>query len=563
MSRTAAAAAFVRAHSIIDTRPGAAGIARAALIALLAVVALASRTAMPIDETRYLAVAWEMWQRGDFLVPHLNGAAYSHKPPLLFWLIHAGWAAFGVNDAWPRLVAPLCAIATLLVTARAARVLWPQAPWLADRAAWILLGSMLFALFAVMLMFDMLLALCVAIGILGLAHAAQGRARGFVLLALAIGLGVLAKGPATLLHLAPAALLAPWWAGRALPRRRWYAGVALALLGGAALALAWAIPAGVRGGEAYRNAIFWGQTANRMVESFAHRQPAWWYLPWLPLMLAPFLVWRPLWAGMRTPGVLDDRGVRLAVALMLPALAAFSLVSGKQLQYLLPQFPAFALFAARALDAPQPARRPWLAGATLLGIAIVLLALPYVPRAAAFAPSSLAATGAALVVAALAAWLVRARRAPGEQVPRLAAAAVVLLAVVHLAVVRTLAPAWDTRPLAGAIARLQAQGRPLVHDGVYHGQYHFSGRLRAPLDQVTNVPSAQRWIAAHPDGAVIVYFKDREALASFSPLATQPFRGRHATIVDAREAAGAVAASEALEERDAESETAGEPPPRP
>ncbi|MCL4764140.1 MAG: glycosyltransferase family 39 protein, partial [Burkholderiales bacterium] len=64
--------------------------ARAALFALLAAVALASRTAMPVDETRYLAVAWEMWTRGDFHVPHLNGAPYSHTPPLLFWLIHAG-----------------------------------------------------------------------------------------------------------------------------------------------------------------------------------------------------------------------------------------------------------------------------------------------------------------------------------------------------------------------------------------------------------------------------------------------------------------------------------------
>ncbi len=72
---------------------------RVALVAVLTVAALASRTSLPVDETRYLAVAWEMWQRGDFLVPFRNGEAYSHKPPLLFWLIHAGWAIFGVNDS--------------------------------------------------------------------------------------------------------------------------------------------------------------------------------------------------------------------------------------------------------------------------------------------------------------------------------------------------------------------------------------------------------------------------------------------------------------------------------
>ena len=37
---------------------------------------------LPIDETRYLAVAWEMHRTGEFLVPHLNGELYPQKPPL-------------------------------------------------------------------------------------------------------------------------------------------------------------------------------------------------------------------------------------------------------------------------------------------------------------------------------------------------------------------------------------------------------------------------------------------------------------------------------------------------
>jgi len=35
---------------------------------------LAARKAWLIDETRYLAVAWEMWTGGDLLLPHLNDA---------------------------------------------------------------------------------------------------------------------------------------------------------------------------------------------------------------------------------------------------------------------------------------------------------------------------------------------------------------------------------------------------------------------------------------------------------------------------------------------------------
>ena len=51
----------------------------------------------------------------------------------------------------------------------------------------------------------------------------------------------------------------------------------------ALIALAWALPAAGAGGEMYAQAILWGQTADRVVNSFAHAQPWWWYLPWCTL----------------------------------------------------------------------------------------------------------------------------------------------------------------------------------------------------------------------------------------------------------------------------------------
>ncbi len=402
---------------------------RAVLLALVTLAALASRTAVPVDETRYLAVAWEMWQRGDFLVPFRNGEAYSHKPPLLFWLFHLGWAVFGVNDLWPRLIPPLLALATLGVTTSIASTLWPDAPWRAERSAWILLGCLVFAVFAGMVMFDMLLALCVSIGVLGLAVAPRAPGRGFALLAVAIGGGVLAKGPAVLLHLLPAALLAPWWLrDRTVQWRRWYAGVVLALIGGAAIALAWAIPAGLRGGEDYRNAIFWGQTANRMVDSFAHQRPIWWYVALLPILAAPWILWRPLWRGLRTGSLLADRGGRLALTLVLVTFVAFSLVSGKQVHYLVPQFPAFALLVALALDHPQPAARPWLAIVGLASLGAVVIALPYVKLPPAVAALHAVAPAWSAAFVALAVWLAWSPHPPERQVPRMATACVLMVA---------------------------------------------------------------------------------------------------------------------------------------
>ena len=82
---------------------------------IFSVASIWLRPLWPVDETRYLSVAWDMWLRGDLLVPYVNGRPYSDKPPLLFWLMHLGWAVFGVNEWWPRLIAPLCAFAAVPV----------------------------------------------------------------------------------------------------------------------------------------------------------------------------------------------------------------------------------------------------------------------------------------------------------------------------------------------------------------------------------------------------------------------------------------------------------------
>ena len=44
-------------------------------LCLLAVLlaSLFGRPDIPIDETRYVSVAWEMWSSGDWLVLHRNG----------------------------------------------------------------------------------------------------------------------------------------------------------------------------------------------------------------------------------------------------------------------------------------------------------------------------------------------------------------------------------------------------------------------------------------------------------------------------------------------------------
>ncbi|MFZ5622594.1 MAG: ArnT family glycosyltransferase, partial [Pseudomonadota bacterium] len=343
--------------------------------ALLVVVGLLTRPLLPVDETRYVGVAWEMWTRGDFLVPYLNGEAYSHKPPLLFWLMQAGWGLSGVNDVWPRLVAPLVGLGCLGLTALLARRLWPARPLAAALAPWLLFGCVFFAGFSTLTQFDLLVVFCTLLGMLGLQRAATGAGSGWLVVGLAIGLGVLSKGPVILLHVLPAALLGRLWVDRARLKgwACWYGGLTAAVLLGAAIALAWALPAAQAGGPDYQRAIFWGQTADRMVDSFAHRQPFWWYLPWLPVLLLPWTLWPPVWHALRG-GIVAERAGRFLLCWALPVVAALSLISGKQVKYLLPMFPALALLAAGALARVQEA--PASGKPRRQGLAAALLALP-------------------------------------------------------------------------------------------------------------------------------------------------------------------------------------------
>jgi 4-amino-4-deoxy-L-arabinose transferase-like glycosyltransferase len=187
------------------------------LLLALTAVALFARPLTPIDETRYLSVAWEMWLRNEYLVLFKNGEPYSHKPPLLFWIYNLGWAVTGVNEWWPRLVSPLFSLGSLLLMLSIGRRLWPGDDDSGRNAAWILASSLLWMLFSTSGMFDVMLTFFALLGMRGLLIAADGRMRsGFAWLAFAIGFGILAKGPVVLLHLLPVAALALVAAGTAL-----------------------------------------------------------------------------------------------------------------------------------------------------------------------------------------------------------------------------------------------------------------------------------------------------------------------------------------------------------
>jgi len=483
-----------------------------ALWLLVGVLALLTRPLFPMDETRYVAVAWEMWQRGDFLVPYLNGEPYSHKPPLFFWLVHAGWWLFGVNEWWPRSVATLVSLAALFATAQLAARVWPQDDATRRLVPWVLFGSVFWTAFYSWVQMDMLLVLFTVTAMLGVVHAAQGRVYGWLLTGVAIGLGLLAKGPVILLQVMPVALLAPLWIGAGPPRSwaRWYGGMVVSLLIGGLIALAWAWPAAQAGGEAYRQAILWGQSANRLVQSFAHAHPWWWYLPWLPLLAAPWVLLPGLWRRFANVGLLRDPGGRFCLVWFIAVLVLLSLVSGKQAKYLLPLLPAVALLVTRVLtrSGGQPLQaRPVLLATVLLIAGALVGALPWFPGRAMWMTEVHPLWGGLIMVVGVVVLLFRPLR-DGHYPVLLTLVSVYVISVAHLGVLRTGSHAYDLREVSGLIARAQAAGHAVANLAPYHGQFHFYGRLAQPLEEQLTPARAGAWGRDHPDGYLVAYYRD-------------------------------------------------------
>jgi len=501
--------------------------------------ALALRPLLPVDETRYLAVAWEMWADGEWLVPHLNGQFYGHKPPLLFWLIHLGWAFFGVNEVWPRLIGPLAGLACLLLTRRLGHALWPARRGIGDAALLVLTAFAVWPLFAGMVMFDTLLTAGVLTALLGTVRVAEGRRlAGWSLFAGGLALGFFGKGPAVLPFIVCVPLLGPLWqsgAKHAGPGRTdsatwlsWWWGAALAGLAGLSVIALWALPVVLAEGLDYAAAVLRDQAADRLVEAVDHGRPWWWYAVALPPALLPILAWTRLWRGGQAP---LDLGARFCLVWTAGALLLLTLVSGKQVHYLLPVLPAIALFLAwRLADRPAAPRRHDLAMPALLGLVggVAIALLPQVPlsgeRAAEVATLD-TGWGWALAAASVAALL--AGGGLKRQVTVLAALSTAVLLTIHAVAAPLLAERFDMSPIGERLGTWQREGRPLAHYGTYHGQFHFAGRLRQPVAEIGDAEAAA-WMAAHPEGIIVTYQDD--VPAGRVPLFVARYRGGLVTV---------------------------------
>ncbi len=344
---------------------------------------LALRDLWGPDETRFAEVAREMAARGDYLVPHLNGAIYAEKPPLHFWCAAALRPVFGADAG--RVVSLLAALASLGLLYRIGRRLYGRAEalWAARIAATMLL---FLGLGSTGILDSLLLTAILAAVVCGLA-ALDGQRAWWLGAYAAAAAAVLTKGPIGLAI--PAAILLIC----ALACRRqaraggwWHLGGALLML---ALIAAWVVPACLKGGEAYARKILLQQTLERVSGSAAiHGEPAHYYLARWPLYLWPWSLLVPLAIVAQLRAARRGGAWRAAWPTLwfLTVFVLLSCISGKGERYFLPAVPAAALVCAHYLLSEKPFPR-WHRG-LLAATWLCVLALGGVLVAVALAPGA-------------------------------------------------------------------------------------------------------------------------------------------------------------------------------
>jgi 4-amino-4-deoxy-L-arabinose transferase-like glycosyltransferase len=478
------------------------------VLALAAVVLLAMVIARPllaIDETRYLAVAWEMHLSGDPLHLTRNFETYTHKPPLLFWLINLVWLVTGVGELAGRLVGPACTLGVIAGTAMLARRLWRDDAHTGWHVAAALTAFSVFMIYGSATMFDALLTLAVLLGMSAIWRIGTGEAatrRPWMVLGLAIALGVYAKGPVILVHLIPVLILIRLWSDDPPPLRAILRGVALSVGLALVLLALWLVPVLVTGDAAFRHELLWTQSAARVGGGLAHDRPFWFLAALLPILLFPWgWSWR-IWGGMGT-AVRGDGALRFCAIWALSGLILFSAISGKQAHYLIPEFPALALIVGRRLALSATLGRGGSlapAVAIVLGAALVALGVGLVPLQGDLV-DLVPGWPVALAGLALAGMGIVATRLP-SLTAHLALGLAVPLAL-HATIAGTaLYPTHDGRGIASRLA-------PYAEDGIavvgmtYNADFNFAARMDRRVATPSTGAELTEWAAKHPDGVIV------------------------------------------------------------
>ena len=299
------------------------------------------------DEPRYAQVAREMMQTGQYVLPHINAEIYPDKPPLFFWLIALVSKPFGDVTAFSaRFPSALAALFIILLTYFLGRKLY--SPLTGFIAALVLFTSSEFFMITTSARIDIPLTLCTTLALFlffcGYTRS-NGRKKYYIASYLCMGLAVLMKGPVG--FFVPFISIMLFLTARKELYRLKQMQLGKGLLIVAGIAALWLVPACIMGGEEYTREILGKQIFGRVVSSYSHKKPFYYYLLNFPVGFLPWSLFIPsaciyFWRKKR-----ENLNISFPFSWLAGTFIFFTLISGKRSLYLLPLYPAAAILMAK------------------------------------------------------------------------------------------------------------------------------------------------------------------------------------------------------------------------
>jgi 4-amino-4-deoxy-L-arabinose transferase-like glycosyltransferase len=479
---------------------------------MLTAATIYGRNTWPEDETRLLALAWEMWRDGNWLLPTQNGVADWNTPPLVLWLIQLIWQSTGINELAVRLIPPVFTAMTAIVLVLLARNLWPGRVDVARYAPLTLFGMVFWSLFTNILLVDMVVVFFVVMAMWSLTLAGcKNNPLAFPILSVALSLGILAGGLPILWYVLPVAILAPAWTGvdANIQVGRWYGGVLFSTAIALSVSVFWWLQAS-GGSEPAITVWLSGWLLPQAAYYFSTAMPWWGYLLFLPIVFLPWSVWPLAWLRLwHIRREKTNRGIKFVMAWGLPMLALLCLLEPRQPHFMLPLFPAFALAITYLLfddDLADKHEDSLFVSMSFPVIVIggLLAVLPKLPNIE-FLPGWLWQLPpwvgmATAFIGVVLTWT------PSQRIPvrmtNMAVISVMVVVIMNIVAGKLFDDEMRVDLVAAKLSEAEEQGRAIAIVGEYHGQYHFAGRLRNGIDQL-QPNDVIGWANNYPDGLLL------------------------------------------------------------